>query len=56
MILREDFEKREYEILSPFAAKAAESKGRQYEKKNVTYGRITSGIGTGSSTPKPFAD
>ncbi len=33
MILREDFEKREYEILSPFAAKAAESKGRQYEEK-----------------------
>ncbi len=33
MILREDLEKREYEILSPFAAKAAESKGRQYDEK-----------------------
>lgn len=32
MILREDLEKREYEILSPFAAKAAETKGRQYEE------------------------
>lgn len=32
MILREDLEKREYEILSPFAAKAAESKGRQYDE------------------------
>lgn len=33
MILREDLEKREYEILSPFAAKAAETKGRQYEEE-----------------------
>lgn len=32
MILREDLEKREYEILSPFAAKAADSKGRQYDE------------------------
>jgi dGTPase len=32
MILREDLEKREYEILSPFAAKAAESKGRQHDE------------------------
>lgn len=32
MILREDLEKREYEILSPFAAKAAESKGRQSDE------------------------
>lgn len=32
MIFREDLEKREYEILSPFAAKAAESKGRQTEE------------------------
>lgn len=32
MILRKDLEKREYEILSPFAAKAAETKGRQYEE------------------------
>ena len=32
MVLREDLEKREYMILSPFAAKAAESKGRQNEE------------------------
>ncbi|QOX62583.1 deoxyguanosinetriphosphate triphosphohydrolase [Anoxybacterium hadale] len=32
MILREDLEKREYDMLSPFAAKAAETKGRQYEE------------------------
>lgn len=32
MIFREDLEKREYELLSPFAAKAAETKGRQYEE------------------------
>lgn len=32
MILREDLEKREYEILSPFAAKAAETRGRQHEE------------------------
>ena len=29
MILREDLEKREYEILSPFACKSAESRGRK---------------------------
>lgn len=33
MILREDIEKREYDILSPFAAKAAETKGRKYEEE-----------------------
>ncbi len=33
MILREALEKREYEILSPFAAKVAETKGRQYEEE-----------------------
>ena len=33
MILREDLEKREYEMLSPFAAKAAETRGRQYEEE-----------------------
>lgn len=32
MILREELEKREYEILSPFAAKTAESKGRKDEE------------------------
>ncbi|MDD4563941.1 MAG: deoxyguanosinetriphosphate triphosphohydrolase [Eubacteriales bacterium] len=32
MILREELEKREYEILSPFAEKAAETKGRKYEE------------------------
>jgi len=32
MILREDLEKREYSILSPFAAKSAESKGREHEE------------------------
>lgn len=32
MILREDLEKREYVILSPFAAKAAETRGRQHEE------------------------
>ncbi len=32
MILREDLEKREYEILSPYAAKAADTKGRQYKE------------------------
>ena len=29
MITREDLEKREYEILSPYAAKVAESMGRK---------------------------
>ena len=33
MILREDLERREYDILSAFAAKAAESKGRQYQEE-----------------------
>jgi dGTPase len=33
MILREELEKREFEILSPFAAKAAETRGRQYEEE-----------------------
>ncbi|MBR0596739.1 deoxyguanosinetriphosphate triphosphohydrolase [Sinanaerobacter chloroacetimidivorans] len=33
MILREDLEKREYEQLSSFAAKAAESRGRQVEEE-----------------------
>jgi dGTPase len=33
MIFREDLEKREYEILSAFAAKAAESRGRQIEEE-----------------------
>lgn len=32
MIFREDLEKREYDTLSPFAAKAAETKGRQLEE------------------------
>lgn len=32
MILREDLEKREYEYLSIYAAKAAETRGRQYEE------------------------
>lgn len=32
MILREDLEKREYVILSPFAAKAAETRGRQHKE------------------------
>ena len=33
MITREDFEKREYEILSPLASKSAESKGRLKEEE-----------------------
>ena len=37
MILREDLEKREYEILSPFAAKSAESKGRKYEEAKCEF-------------------
>ncbi len=36
MIAREDLEKREYELLSPFACKSAESRGRQIpEEKDV---------------------
>lgn len=37
MILREDLEKREYDILSPFASKAAESKGRAYEEEKCRF-------------------
>jgi dGTPase len=37
MILRVNLEKREYEILSPFAAKSAESKGREYEETKCEY-------------------
>ena len=37
MITRTDIEKREYEILSPFAAKAAESKGREYPEEKCQY-------------------
>lgn len=37
MILREDLEKREYEILSSFAAKSAESKGREYEEAKCEF-------------------
>ncbi|MBP6491426.1 MAG: deoxyguanosinetriphosphate triphosphohydrolase [Clostridia bacterium] len=33
MILRENLEQREYEIFSAFAAKAAETRGRQYEEE-----------------------
>ncbi len=33
MILRENLEQREYDILSPFAAKTAETRGRQYEEE-----------------------
>lgn len=33
MILREDIEKREYDILSPLATKSAESKGRENEEE-----------------------
>ena len=34
---RESIEKREYEILSPLACKAAESKGRVYEEEQCEY-------------------
>src|SRR5665648_52178 len=37
MILREDLEKREYSILSPFAAKSAESKGREHEEAKCEF-------------------
>lgn len=37
MITREDAEKREYEILSPLAAKSAESKGRIYDEEPCEY-------------------
>lgn len=37
MLDREKFEKREYEILSPLAAKAAETKGRQYNEQKCEY-------------------
>ena len=37
MITRTDIEKREYEILSPLAAKAAESKGREYPEEKCQY-------------------
>lgn len=33
MILREELEEREYKVLSPFAAKTAETKGRKYEEE-----------------------
>ena len=37
MITREFIEAREYDILSPLASKAAESKGRQFEEKQCDY-------------------
>ena len=37
MIYRQDVEKREYEILSPLASKAADSKGRVYEEKQCEF-------------------
>ncbi|MBR0400721.1 MAG: deoxyguanosinetriphosphate triphosphohydrolase [Mogibacterium sp.] len=37
MIKRRDLEKREYEILSPLASKAAESKGRVYPEKQCEF-------------------
>ena len=37
MILREELEKREYDILSLFATKSAESKGRTYEEEKCQF-------------------
>lgn len=37
MLLRQDVEAREYEILSPCAAKSAESRGRVYEEEQCSY-------------------
>ena len=37
MLIRQDIEKREYEILSPLASKAAESKGRIWPEEKCTY-------------------
>lgn len=37
MLTRQDIEKREYEILSPLACKAAESKGRQHPEEQCAY-------------------
>ena len=37
MLLRQDAEAREYEILSPYAAKSAESRGRVYEEEQCSY-------------------
>lgn len=37
MITRRDIEQREYEILSPLAAKAAESRGRVYEEEQCEF-------------------
>jgi dGTPase len=37
MIKREDLEKREYEILSPLASRAAESKGRVFEEEQCEF-------------------
>ena len=37
MIYREDAEKREYEMLSPLASKAAESKGRVYDEEQCVF-------------------
>ncbi|RAP44447.1 MAG: deoxyguanosinetriphosphate triphosphohydrolase, partial [Methanosphaera sp. rholeuAM74] len=37
MIRREDIEKREYDILSPLASKAAESKGRMFEEEQCEF-------------------
>ena len=34
---RESIEKREYEVLSPLACKAAESKGRVYDEEKCEY-------------------
>ena len=37
MITRTDIEKREYEVFSPLASKAAESKGREYPEEKCQY-------------------
>lgn len=36
MVIREDYEKREYEVLSPYAMKAAESRGRQIHEEKCS--------------------
>ena len=51
MITREDLEKREYEILSPYAAKVAESRGRKVPEEKCATERTTREIEIGLSIP-----
>ncbi|MFC1644091.1 hypothetical protein ACFL5C_02060 [Candidatus Omnitrophota bacterium] len=37
MLTREELEKREYDLLAPYAMKSAETEGRQHEEKEHPY-------------------